>query len=111
MSPPKPKKQDVEAVAQEMERGETGKGYRTVAWEVAERVFPVNASYHDMDDFCRSLIDAAIRLLLRRRDRVIRAARKWRRGRVANFGCYADSLQLEQAVDDYDTQRRGRGRK
>lgn len=122
MSTPKPRNRDVEAVARDMEQGGD---YRSTAWSVAERIIPLDEDFAVMRVCQYALIDAAIRLLLRRRDRVIRAIVTeaecgWmERGqdaveRINDSPVTPSELRLNEILNikaEYDAERRGRGRK
>ena len=116
MSTPKPKKADVEAVmvAMEKKRPAYGKDYRSVAHTAAFRLTEHDDGSHDDYELLaatQSLIDAALRLLLRRKDKVIRAFRAEERAFQENKPDEEQARLHVMAVatlEQYDDERRGR---
>jgi len=101
--PVKPKKADVEAVARLMElEGD----YRISAWDLCHTADTEGDRLEQSD----ALIDAAIRLLIRRRDKVIRAfraaERAWQSGTLDD--CSVLHEKAVNALHQYDDERRGR---
>ncbi len=96
-----PRKSDIHAVAHAMER----KGFYIASAAASALSYRDGIEVEKRRAYQITLMNSALRLLLRERDKVIRAANRW--ADSAPGDVYSEG-SLVSALDDYDESRRAR---